>query len=31
VHEALGLDGLTKSPAALQELKDAGLAPVHGS
>ena len=31
VHEALGLDGLRKPPAALQELEDAGLAPVHGS
>ena len=31
VHEALALDGLRKSPTALRELAEAGLAPVHGS
>jgi hypothetical protein len=31
VHEALALDGLTKSPTARRELAEAGLAPVDSS
>jgi hypothetical protein len=31
VQEALGLDDLAKSPEAVRELEEAGLAPVDGS